>query len=106
MPSETGINFFTKFAIVSTKSSINAMTRIVQLNLEKLVNHGHYTHDTFTYPTRSIKFLAAIGMIVPPSDVPADMIPNTNDLRFLNHCEVMEGIGLKIIPQQISVRMP
>lgn len=106
MPSETGIKIFTKFAIVSTKSSIRATTRIVHLNLEKPVSHRDRTHDTFTHPTRSIKFLAAIGMIVPPSDVPADMIPNTNDLRFLNHCEVMEGIGLKIIPQQISVRMP
>jgi hypothetical protein len=45
-------------------------------------------------------------MIVPPIDVPTDMIPNAKDLRFLNHCEAIEGIGLKIIPQQIPVRIP
>ena len=43
-------------------------------------------------------------MIVPPSDVPEVVIPNANDLRFLNHCEVMTGIGPKIIPQDSPVR--
>jgi hypothetical protein len=54
----------------------------------------------------SIKLLAAIGMIVPPSDDPVDMTPNANALRVLNHWEATAGIGLKIIPQQNPVKRP
>jgi len=76
------------------------------LEPKKIVGHTRYTHNTPTYPISSIKFRAAIGMIVPPSDDPVAMIPNANDLRFLNHCEMMVGSGLKIIPQDNPVRKP
>jgi len=45
-------------------------------------------------------------MIAPPSDDPEAFIPNANDLRFLNHCEVMVGMGAKTIPHDNPVRKP
>ena len=103
---DPGTKILTKFAIVSMKSSIRAITRIVHLKLKKTVGYAHRTRDTTTYPTRSIKLLAAIGMTVPPSDEPVAIIPNANDLRLLNHCEAMAGSGPKTIPQANPVRMP
>jgi hypothetical protein len=70
------------------------------------MSHVDRRDDSLTNPTSSIKLLAAIGMIVPPSEDPVDMIPNANARRFLNHCEETAGIGLKIIPQQTPVRRP
>lgn len=85
-PSSTGTDntFRTKFAIVSMKSSIRAMTRIVHLNLKEFVKHDDYPHKmlSYAYPMRSIRFLAAIGIMMPPNDEPVAMIPNTNDLRL------------------------
>ena len=88
------------------KSSIKAMTRIVHLNLEEKGQSPCLIHDTPTYPTSSINFLAAIGMIVPPSEDPVALKPNANNLRFLNHCAVMVGTGPKTIPQASPVSKP
>jgi len=82
------------------------MTRIVHLNLGKPVSYTHCTHDALTYPISLIKRLVAIGMIDPPNEDPVAQIPNANDLRFLNQCEMMVGIGPKIIPQDNPVRKP
>ena len=45
-------------------------------------------------------------MTVPPIDDPVALIPNANDLRFLNQCEMIIGSGPKIIPQDAPVRRP
>jgi hypothetical protein len=60
----------------------------------------------FTHPIRSIKWLETIGIIAPPRDDPVALIPNAKDLRFLNQCERMVGMGPKIIPHEIPVRKP
>ena len=101
-----GVKIFTKLAIASMKSSIRAITRIVHLNLKKSISHVPHKDDALTYPIRSIKFLATIGMSVPPSDAPAETMPNANDLRFLNHCATMARIGQRVIPQANPVRRP
>ena len=75
------------------RSSVRAMTRIIHLNLKKLISHVRGADDALAYPISSTKFLATIGMIVPPSDAPAVIRPIANDLRFLNHCATMAGIG-------------
>ena len=106
MTTEGRTKLLTKFAIVSIKSSIKAITRIVHLKLGKLVNNVVLLQHIPTYPMMSIKLLAAIGMIDPPSDDPVDIIPKANALLVLNHCEATAGIGLKIIPQQNPVRRP
>lgn len=106
MFAEFDIRILTKFAIVSMKSSIRAITRIIHLKLKKSVSHVHCTYDALAYPISSTKCLAAIGMIVPPSDDPAAITPNANDLRALNHCETMAGSGPKIIPQANPVKRP
>jgi len=80
------------------------MTRIIHLNLKKLISHVHGEDNAIAYPTRSIKFLAAIGMIVPPSDTPVKERLIANDLRFLNHCATIAGSGQKIIPQDNPVK--
>jgi len=82
------------------------MTRIIHLNLKKLVSHVPCVGDALAYPISSTKFLATIGMIVPPSDDPVAVIPDANDLRFLNHCAQIAGIGQKSIPQADPVRRP
>jgi len=96
----------TKLAIASMKSSIRAIIRIIHLNLKKFISRAHCTDNPLTYPTRSIKFLATIGMTVPPTDAPAETMPDANDLRFLNHCETMVRIGQRVIPQANPVRSP
>jgi len=106
MFAEFDIKIFTKLAIVSMKSSIRAITRIIHLELKKLVSHVHSTDDALVYPMRSTKFLATIGMIVPPNDAPTETMPNANDLRFLNHCATMAGSGQNIIPQASPVKRP
>ena len=88
------------------RSSIRAMTRIIHLNLKKSISHIPCTGDALAYPISSIKFLATIGMIVPPSDAPVAVIPDANDRRFLNHCAQIAGIGQKSIPQADPVRRP
>ena len=45
-------------------------------------------------------------MTVPPSADPIALIPKASDLRFLNQCEMMIGIGPKIIPHENPVRKP
>ena len=54
----------------------------------------------------SIKLLETIGMADPPIDDPVAATPSAIDLRFLNQCEMMEGIGPKTIPQDIPMRKP
>ena len=100
------MKFLTKLAIASMKSSIRAMTRIIHLNLKKSISHVPCTEDCPTYPISSTKFLATIGMIVPPSDAPVAVMPDANDLRFLNHCAEIAGIGQRIIPQANPVKRP
>jgi hypothetical protein len=85
---------------------MRAITRIVHLNLVQSVCHVPYTRDIITYPTILTKWLEAIGMTVPPIADPVALIPNASDLRFLNQCEMMIGIGPKIIPHEIPVRKP
>ena len=53
-----------------------------------------------------MRWVEAIGMTVPPSADPVALIPNANDLRFLNQCERIVGIGPKIIPHDNPVRKP
>jgi len=107
MFAEFDIKIFTKLAIASMKSSIRAiLTRIVHLKLNKLVSRVHSTNDALAYPMRSTRFLATIGMIVPPSDAPAETTPDANDLRLLNHCATMAESGQKIIPQANRSRDP
>ena len=84
---------------------IRAMTRIAHLNL-RFIQYVCCAHDPFTYPTSSIKLLEAIGMTVPPIDVPVAAIPNAIDLRFLNQCEMMAGVAPKAIPQDAPTRKP
>lgn len=103
--SSSTTNLPTKFAMVSMKSSIRAITRIVHLKLKGSVSRAR-TCVGIPYPIMSINFLAAMGMIVPPSDDPAAITPNANDLRFLNHCEMMAGSGPKVIPQANPVKRP
>ena len=93
MSAELDMKILTKFATASIKSSIRAMTRIIHLNLKKSISRVPCTDDPLTYPISSTKFLATIGMIIPPIDAPAEIMPAANDLRFLNHCATMAGIG-------------
>lgn len=79
---EPGMGILTKFAMASVKSSIRAITRIVHLNLRNPVSYVRCAYDSLAYPISSIKFLAAIGKIVPPREDPAAKMPNASDLRF------------------------
>ena len=106
MSAELDMKILTKLAIASMKSSIRTMTRIIHLNLKKSISHVPCTDDCPTYPISSTKFLATIGMTVPPNDAPVVIIPDANDLRFLNHCAQIAGIGQKSIPQADPVRRP
>ena len=105
MSAEADAKTLTKFAMASMNSSIKAITRIVHLNLWNLLV-ALIAYMTPSHPISSIKLLAAIGMTPPPIDDPVAAIPNANDLRFLNHCAAMVGIGPKIIPQHAPVRKP
>lgn len=49
MTTQDRTKLLTKFAIVSIKSSIKAITRIVHLNLEKLVNNVVSDHRIFSH---------------------------------------------------------
>ena len=79
---KTGMGILTKFAMASIKNSIRAITRIVHLKLKKPVSYVRCAYNSLAYPISSIKFLAAIGMIVPPREDPAAKTPNASDLRF------------------------
>ena len=104
-PTEFNTKIVTRFAITRTTSMIRAMTRIAHLNLRS-IQYVCCARDPFTYPTSSIKLLEAIGMAVPPIEVPVAAIPNAIDLRFLNQCEMMVGVAPKAIPQDAPTRKP
>jgi len=88
------------------KSSISAIIRIIHLKLGRLVSYVPCAENAPAYPTRSTKILATIGRIVPPSDAPAEIMPDANDLRFSNHCATIEGSGQNNIPQANPVKRP
>lgn len=52
----------------------------------------------YTYPTPGIKFCAAIGNTVPPTDDPIAVIPSASPLRFENQCDTTPSAGPNNIP--------
>jgi hypothetical protein len=96
----------TKFAIASKTNTTIAITRMVHSNLIESVSCVRCTYCAPTYPIRSIKWLEAIGRIAPPSEAPVALMPNASVLRLSNQCEMMVGIGVKIIPHENPVRKP
>jgi len=57
--------------------------------------------ETGPYPTRGIRFLTAIGMVVPPMDEPTAINPNARPRFFLNQCAMIALEGPNIPPQAI-----
>ena len=57
--------------------------------------------DMSAYPTRGMRFLTAMGMVVPPMDEPTAVNPNARPRFFLNQWAIIALAGPYTPPQAI-----